>query len=329
MARPLVTVLTTPVPGGVRHAYQALRSAVRPLVKPSVPLPAMSAYPGHYSVTRSVVEGLRAIDADFNFNPSRFCDVGSIVYAPANEALAQAIAMKRHGRIRWLVAGPTNVLVPDETAGIIRAPEIDRLIIASDWVRELYASAPLLLPKLRVCPVGVDAAYWRPVRQSRESRALVYWKNGDERFCATVDEVVRRAGLEAIRIRSAHGASALFTSDQLRRELDDAIVAVYLSSFETQGIALAEAWAMDVPTLVWDPKGPAEWRGHVFTSRSSAPYLTPATGRTWTTLAELELVLGEMMRDRTRLAPRAWVLAHMTDAICARALYDILTRDRE
>ena len=86
---------------------------------------------------------------------------------------------------------------------------------------------------------------------------------------------------------------------------------------------------MDVPTLVWDPQGRAEWRGHVFTSRSSAPYLTFATGRTWTTLTELELVLGETLRDRAQPGPRAWVLAHMTDAIRARALYEILTRDRE
>ena len=55
---------------------------------------------------------------------------------------------------------------------------------------------------------------------------------------------------------------------------------VFLSTFETQGIALAEAWSMDVPAIVWDPQGQAEWRGRTFTSRSSAPFLTPATGVT-------------------------------------------------
>jgi hypothetical protein len=329
MPRPLLTVLTTPVPGGARHAYQALRSAVRPFVKPNVPLPAMSAYPGHYSVTRSVVEGLRAIDADFNFNPSRFADVGSIVYAPANEALRQAIEMKRDGRIRWLAAGPTNALLPQEADGIIQAPEIDRLIIASEWVRELYASAPRLLPKLRVCAAGIDAMYWRPTGQPRQSRVVVYWKSGDEQFCAAVEETVRRTGCEPVRVRSAAGARTMFTPEQFRADLDTASAAVFLSAFETQGIALGEAWAMDVPTLVWDPQGPAEWRGHVFASRSSAPYLTAATGQTWTTLSAMTPALAGMLRDRARFAPRAWVLAHMTDAICAGALYDILTRDRE
>ena len=45
---------------------------------------------------------------------------------------------------------------------------------------------------------------------------------------------------------------------------------------------------MDVPTVVWDPQGTAQWRGCSFESRSSAPYLTPDTGRRWRTIDELD-----------------------------------------
>jgi len=67
-------------------------------------VPTGSPYPGHYALVRSVVEGLRAIHADFNFNPRRLSDVARIVYAPTNEALLQAAALKRQGRIDYLVA---------------------------------------------------------------------------------------------------------------------------------------------------------------------------------------------------------------------------------
>jgi hypothetical protein len=231
-----------------------VRSAVRPLVKPNAPLPETPTYPGHYAVTRSVVEGLREVGADFNFNPKRFSDVGPVVYAPANEALRQAITMKREGRIDMLAAGPANVLVPEEEGRIIQAPEIDRLIIACEWARGLYAAAPQLPAKLRVCPAGIDVATWSPSGQPRTNRAVVYWKSGDEAFCAAVEAVIRRAGLEPVRVRSGHGAHHLFTPAQLHAELDTAMLGVYLSAFETQGIALAEAWAMDVPTLAWDPQ---------------------------------------------------------------------------
>ena len=115
-----------------------------------------------------------------------------------------------------------------------------------------------------------------------------------------------------------------YDRDTFKRVLSESFVAVFLSSFETQGLALAEAWAMDVPTLAWDPRGPTEWRGRAFVAGSSCPYLTRATGRAWNTIAELEAGLDEVTRLRGTFTPRQWVLANMTDAVCAAALYRIV-----
>ncbi len=153
MKRPFLTVLTTPVVSGNRRMYQQVRRALRPIVKPGVPLPAASPYPGHYAVTRSVVEGLGQIGADFNFNPQTTGEVGRVVYAPANEALRQAAGWKREGRVHTLVAGPVNALSPSEEGGVLLTPEIDCVIVASDWVRDLYREcAPALVAKCRTCP---------------------------------------------------------------------------------------------------------------------------------------------------------------------------------
>lgn len=325
MARPLLTVLTTPIQRVERRAYQGLRRAVRPLVKPGVPLPKTSPYPGHFAVVRSVVEGLRAIDADFNFNPRRFRELGRVVYAPANEALRQAAVLKRQGKVEYLIAGPVNALVPSEGNGILLMPEIDRLIVACDWICDVYRiEAPELLPKLRVCPAGVDAEYWKPSaeRLSRTTRrAVVYWKSGSEAFCEDVEQVVRRCGLEPVRVRARHGEHTHYHPARYRHVLDEAVLGVFLSSFETQGLALLEAWSMDVPTIVWNPCGEAEWRGHTFYSGSSCPYLTPVTGRTWQTLDELESVMRDALRSSKDFHAREWVLSHMTDAVCSAALY--------
>ena len=324
MARPFLTVLTATIPTTKRRLYQGLRRRIRPLVKPGVPLPTVSPFPGHYAVVRSVVEGLREIHADFNFNPRRLSDLARIVYAPENAALRQAAGLKRRGHIDYLVAGPVNALFADESDGVLLLPEIDRLIIASEWVRDFYRDAPQLLQKSVVCPCGVDPQYWKPTGQPRKNRALVYWKSGDEAFCEQVEHIVRSCGLQPRRVRSAPGEHALFTADDFRRLLAESTVGVFLSAFETQGLALAEAWSMDVPTAVWDPHAAAEWRGHRFQAGSSAPYLTPATGRPWRTLNDLEAVLRSFLADRAAWRPREWLVAHMTDAIRSAALYDII-----
>lgn len=326
MARPFLTVLTAPVPSTTRRMYQEARRRVRPLVKPNAPLPAVSPYPGHYAVVRSVVEGLRGIHADFNFNPGRLSDVARVVYAPANEALRQAILLKQRGAIDYLAAGPVNAMFPDDNDGILRQPEIDRLIVAHEWALDFYRDAPALAAKSRSCPCGVDAEHWKPSGGGRTKTAVVYWKSGDEAFCEAVERSVRACGLEPRRLRSLHGEHALFKPEDYRQFLDEAAVGVFLSTFETQGLALVEAWSMDVPTIVWDPRGMAEWRGHRFQSPSSAPYLTPATGRTWQTLDELEPALRGALADRSAFRPREWVLGHMTDAIRAKALLEIITQ---
>jgi hypothetical protein len=122
MTPPFLTVLTTPVPSDSARLTQEMRRRVRRFVKPGVPLPSQSPYPGHFALVRSVVEGLRAIGADFNFNPGRLSELARVVYAPANEALRQAAELKRRGRVDYLVAGPVNALFADECDGVLQLP---------------------------------------------------------------------------------------------------------------------------------------------------------------------------------------------------------------
>jgi hypothetical protein len=76
--------------------------------------------------------------------------------------------------------------------------------------------------------------------------------------------------------------------------------------------------------MVWDPRNEAEWRGHTFISESSAPYLTPATGVAWRTMDDLEPVLNRALRSLRDFQPRAWVQAHMTDAVCSERLQQLI-----
>ena len=327
MPRPYLTVLTLPILPAARRLNHAVRRAIRMVVKPGVPVPQPARYPGHYALVRSVVEGMQANRADFNFNPSSFGDLGRVVYAPANEALRQAIELKRRGAVDYLVAGPVNALFADESDGILQAPEIDLVIVPSEWTKDFYAAVPALAAKSRVCPCGVDAGLWTPSGRAKKRTAVVYWKSGEEGFCEAVEAAVKECGLEPIRFRSRHGDHGIFEPAAYREALDHATLGVFLSTFETQGIALAEAWAMDVPTVVWDPQGEAEWRGRTFTAASSAPYLSPATGVAFRTIGELEPAIRRVLASPRDYQPRDWVLAHMTDAICSEMLYRLIREE--
>ena len=305
---------------------QRPRASPRRIVKPGVPLPAASPYPGHFALVRSVVEGLRAIGADFNFNPGRLADLARVVYAPANEALRQAAALKRDGRIDYLVAGPVNALFVDDSDGILQLPEIDRhhrrarmgaRVLRRERRRFARRAAPVRAASTPRCGSRRRCDAKRPsCRRVLEERRRGVLRAG------RADRAALR--LEPRRLRSLHGEHAMFKPADYRRLLDQSAIGVFLSTFETQGLALAEAWSMDVPTVVWDPQGRRSGAAAVFDSRSSAPYLTPETGRLWRTIDELEPALRGALADRSAFRPRAWVLANMTDAICSAALLDII-----
>jgi hypothetical protein len=324
VSRPFLTVLTAPIHSAPARAYRGARRLLRRVVKPGAPLPQSSPYPGHFALVRSVVEGLRQIRADFNFNPASFGELARVVYAPANEGLRQAAHLKQRGDVDFLVAGPVNALFADECDSILQMPEIDLVIVPSEWTRDFFRNVPSLSAKSRVCTCGVDVTYWQPTGRPREQTAVVYWKSGDERFCEAVERIVRQSGLETRRVRSGPGEHRIFTAADYRNLLDGSTVAVFLSTFETQGIALAEAWSMNVPTLVWDPRGDAEWQGRTFTAGSSAPYLTQATGAAFREIGALKSELERALESPDCFQPREWVLENMTDAVCSRRLYELI-----
>jgi hypothetical protein len=187
-------------------------------------------------------------------------------------------------------------------------------------VRELYrTSGAHLVEKTRVCPSGVDTEVWKPSGRDRESQIIVYWKSGDENFVEEVEAIIESRVLEPVRIRYGH-----YSTTEYKELLDSSVFGVFLSSFETQGLALAEAWSMDVPTLVWEPRGEASYRGRSFTAGSSAPYISDATGMTWASPTDFAGVLDHAIRHRQAFRPREWVLGHMTDASCAAYLLNTI-----
>ncbi|MEW5784286.1 MAG: hypothetical protein AB1767_04275 [Bacillota bacterium] len=278
-------------------------------------------YGGHYAVTRSLVEGLQKIDAHFNYNPGDMAEVGETVAVLSGiETLMEAIDWKNKGYINKLLAGPNLMTV--RTKGfreIFSSPALDICLVPSDWVRIAYEeTAPALKGRIRCWYAGVDENYWKPeIRSTNENTVLVYWKTEPADFNGQVERILLKHGWNPVRV--VYGS---YTAAQFKNVLAKSVFAVFLSKSESQGLALAEAWSMDVPTLVWSPRELViETRQYaVF---SACPYLCDLTGMQWTTTGELEQLLEALPAKLVACKPRKWVLENMTDTIAAKIFLDI------
>ena len=146
----------------------------------------------------------------------------------------------------------------------------------------------------------------------------VYWKTESEQFCKAIEKMLRNYNWNPVRIRYGSYDKASY-----KETLKNSLFAVFISESESQGLALAESWAMDVPTLVWDPQEVVAF-GRKFSESSSCPYLNNLLGKRWNTFQELENLLKVISHDIQIFTPRAWVLKNMSDQVSAKMLLSLI-----
>lgn len=319
-----LTVLTDPMPIGRnlfpetgRHFARVLKYAVRKRSFSSHPR-----YRGHFAVTRSLVEGLERIGADFNYNPTSLTQLGDTVLVLAGvRTLRQAVRLKQQGYIQRLFAGPNIVVFSDDCDSILASPEVDWVITPCDWVIELYIrDNPSLTGRCFSWPAGVDTAYWDTDPSFRRNRILIFEKQqkGPVGPVEPYAEYLRGLGMPVDILR--YGT---FHHDQYRKLLQQSCLMLGFVTDESQGIAWAEAWAMDVPTLIW--RNTSQMYGGRQYKCSTAPYLCNANGLFFDDLEDFKRQFAFWESNQAQFQPRAWTLDNMSDEVCARRLYEKIT----
>jgi len=208
----------------------------------------------------------------------------------------------------------------NEHGGILAAPEVDACLVPSDWVATAYVEdLPALTGRMRVWYAGVDETYWSPHGAgAQRTNALIYCKNADPEIFRTVKSTLESAGWPTVTISYGN-----YSKEAYRVALEKSRFAVFLSGSESQGIALAEAWAMDVPTLAWQPRE-LVIGGRPYTEFSSSPYLNAKVGVRWTVQEEFESLIARLPELLSKVSPRAWLLENMTDVHAAQKLIYIV-----
>lgn len=328
-----LTVLTAPVPTGTQalyeYGYRSGRWVKQKLTNPYYPLTAK--YGGHAAVTRSVVEGLTKIGANFNYNPLRVKDLAEIVHVPGGvRPLQQMILFKKQGRIKRLSAGPNIVEFSTDADSILVSPEIDSLVQHSDIGRQLWASDyPELLDKCFLWPAGVDVNFWQPSSNHKPGRTILIYDKRDSpetdplRIRPYVDYLTKKN--YAVNVLTKTMTAAQYSTktylDFLQRS--DLMIGFTRHAGENQGITWSEAWSVNVPTLLLQVEETV-YRGRKFRTHT-APYLSDAMGAFFTGFEEFKLKFQAWEQGQLIFNPRDWVLQHLSDEVSARLLYRYVT----
>lgn len=318
--RPDISVLTDPIPIGryaVSEPIIKIARRVRYIGSPR-PVHMRSKYRAHFAVTRSMVEGLQKIGIRSNYNPKNLKEVAEVVVVPGGfHALRQAIGWKQTGYIRTLLAGPNLVDFPSENRQLMCASEIDVLIVPGNWVVDNFISdRPELRGRVKYWPSGVDTNYWFPSSLAKEpNKVLIYDKPKRGPVCL-IDDYARFIEGKNYHVDILYYGQYI-PNDYLEM-LRKCSVMIGFSPDESQGIAWAEAWSVNVPTLLWN-QDYVTFKGRTYRA-STSPYLTSKTGMFFYSFLDFEKVFEYWVNNWDQFHPRDWVIENMSDEVCAKNL---------
>ncbi|PCJ59290.1 MAG: hypothetical protein COA79_11375 [Planctomycetota bacterium] len=326
MNKPKITVFTDPMPWGkefLNERFRRIARFFRDIIWRKKRTSNHPKYRGHFAVTRSLIEGLSAINASFNYNPCFPWQLADTVVVLAGvKTLRQAIRLKQKGAIKKLIAGPNIVSFSSDFSSIISHSEIDIAIAPSVWVVDLYIKEnPKLNNKIFPWPAGVDTTYWQPNPVSKQDRILILDKRTEKddptRVKPYVEYLLSQGWQVDVLVRCG---SEGYTQDQYRNLLQQSCLMLgFTLGSESQGIAWAESWSTDVSTLIL--KNTASTLNGKSFDCSTAPYLCSKNGLFFDNFEDFKIQFNFWKTHSKEFEPRKWCLENMSDEVCASMLY--------
>ena len=259
---------------------------------------------GPRSVLESLVIGAKRNNWKVRLNPTRTsAEVSVSINLSRVDDISRLSDLFHQGEINNFLIGPNIDLKSIENNRLLGKCFYSTVLIPSKWAEDIFNSWEPS-SHLRTClwPAGVDEKFWKPKRGKRK-HYLVYKKGDiDPDFEREVVHTLSQSTPVKFLVYGRH------SREQYRKQLKQAKAVIWLGTTETQGIALCEAWAMDTPTFVLE-RNQREILETTWKS-SSAPYLTPNTGRFFSSTQELKSALDEPIEFI--YSPREWVMANQT-----------------
>lgn len=271
-------------------------------------------YSGPDAVLDSLTRGLSELGIPYEVNPAK--PKYNVIHVLSGiEILKKMIQEKSIGKIKTLVAGPTLVQTPYDHDGIIQSKQIDLILFPSHWTKDFYVSlVPTLEKNIKIWPAGVSI----PEKTSNKGKILIFKKNIPE---DTYNQIIKNIKDKDIPYDII--SYGTFSKKEYYKKLESTSVLIYLQTSESQGLALQEAWAYDVPTLVWKS---TMWKTDKYSwtdENISAPYLTNDSG-SFFTLDTLSTELEKIIKNVYAINPRKYCIDNLSNKASAKKYLEII-----
>jgi len=275
---------------------------------------------GPQAVTQSLIRGLKEIDYDYKFNP-HIKDIKNDDVIFINESLDALSWAINYKKSHLVIAGPNLVITPNEADNILCNKKIDFILEPSEWTKNFILSIkPELKNKLYVWPAGVHVP---ENTYSKKNKILLYIKNNKDYFL--IEKIKNK--LTKVNMRFEILNYAHFDQKKYFKNLEESKGLIYISKTESQGLAIQEAWARNVPTMVLENKVFQYKEINFKDQKLSAPYLNEQIGIFFTE-ENFEEKFDNFIEQLSGFIPRKYVTENLSDKICVEKFLGIINEKK-
>ncbi|MBF0587850.1 MAG: glycosyltransferase [Magnetococcales bacterium] len=208
---------------------------------------------------------------------------------------------------------------------------IVRYLAHCEWARSFIQ--PFMPVPCDLWPVGIDTDFWAPPAKQKEKEfdILIYNKllwNIPQMTASFLDPIRNELAKRNLRVKELVCGS--YTLDQYKEYLQQSRGLLFISAHETQGLALQEGMACDVPVLVWNPgkmQDPQRFSWNLPDIDSeTAPFFDERCGEQFIGGLDFAGQLDRFMEklDQHQYAPRDYMLENLTLKRCSQHFVDLL-----
>jgi hypothetical protein len=233
-----------------------------------------------------------------------------VVYSPS-----QPIDVKNYPNTKFLFGPHFSVFPEKHQMDIIRGDNAI-YIHPSDWARDVWKNNPLC-NKIRIeaLPFGVDINKFNDIKPIRErSKVFIYFKRRIPDELTLIYNFLKIHGYDPI----IFDYVTRYNEDEYIEYLKNSKFGVWLDAHESQGFALQEALACNVPLLVWNVISMNQEHGSNYENipASTIPYWDNNCGEYFTNAEELPDKYNKFIQNIDIYKPRQFIVDSLSIKKC-------------
>src|ERR1035437_5735629 len=242
-------------------------------------------------------------------------------------ALGEAARLKLEA-----IAGPNIYILPKNIPENINMSHLV-YIQPSKWIRDFWLETGFKRCPLDVWPSAIDTEEFSERPRPQDGNVLIYYK---QRYAEELDFIKDLLEKKSIKYEVITYGS--YDQKEYVEKLKNSRYVFWLGRHETQGIALEEALAMNVPMIVWDVNSIGQWMPRIKDSKiytheestykntTSAEYFDERCGIKTKVQDEIESSIEKMEMDWNTFSPRQYILENLGLEKQARELLYLYTK---